>query len=510
MPAVRLSHRRRSSIALSAFNPVRPGIYGIQSPSPRAVTFAPNVTPGTFTEPDLPSSTSTPEPSSPTSQLFPPSELPPPPPTRRRAPPGKRRSLGYIPRPPNAFMLFRADFVRQKHVPGSIETNHGSLSKIIGNCWRSLPLEERRVWETKAKQAKAAHKATYPDYRFRPVHNKNKEKKKEKAVVTAEDERRCEEVAQLLLEGKKGDELAAAIRKLDEIKVPIAHAPIYPNRRSSSVPLPDSRFNPITLPAVPFFANSRPGSPVSNISRSARLVLGQRRASSVQPIGSQSWGAVAPAPYLQRDESPLPEVDASLFDPSFLDSNFAFSGPQTEAPFNINDLFASLPPNAHSPQDFGISPLDHISPHNLSLDVGSHNWIPSMSKFMDNNQASWLPTEFTSSQPSSSYSGSPAQSDQSLPLLAPQPQHAGVSHDMWKEMTSAFSAPEHDGFTDGLGLHAMQSHQQQGCGDVDQAAAHLANYSAGLDAIFDGSFNGMDTNTGASFAFDYNEMTREF
>ena len=40
--------------------------------------------------------------------------------------------MGYIPRPPNAFMLFRADFVRQKHVPGSIEQNHGSLSKIIG------------------------------------------------------------------------------------------------------------------------------------------------------------------------------------------------------------------------------------------------------------------------------------------------------------------------------------------------------------------------------------------
>ena len=29
-------------------------------------------------------------------------------------------------------MLFRADFMRQKHVPGSIETNHGLLSKIIG------------------------------------------------------------------------------------------------------------------------------------------------------------------------------------------------------------------------------------------------------------------------------------------------------------------------------------------------------------------------------------------
>ena len=53
-------------------------------------------------------------------------------PTRRRLPPGKRLSQGYIPRPPNAFMLFRANFVRQKHVPGTIETNHGSLSKIIG------------------------------------------------------------------------------------------------------------------------------------------------------------------------------------------------------------------------------------------------------------------------------------------------------------------------------------------------------------------------------------------
>ncbi|KAF8902739.1 high mobility group box domain-containing protein, partial [Gymnopilus junonius] len=78
----------------------------------------------------------------------------------------------YIPRPPNAFMLFRADFVKQKHVPGSVETNHVSLSKIIGECWRQLSLEQKRVWEVKAKQEKAAHKAMFPDYRFRPVHNK--------------------------------------------------------------------------------------------------------------------------------------------------------------------------------------------------------------------------------------------------------------------------------------------------------------------------------------------------
>ena len=141
MPAVRLTtRRRRSSHAICPYSPpfycvysnlytVKPG-YGA-----RPVTFAPNVTPVTYVETDdddiLTLSPSSPRQLNHTT-LFPPSSTPAPPPTRRRCPPGKRRSQGYIPRPPNAFMLFRADFVRQKHVPGSIETNHGSLSKIIG------------------------------------------------------------------------------------------------------------------------------------------------------------------------------------------------------------------------------------------------------------------------------------------------------------------------------------------------------------------------------------------
>lgn len=111
--------------------PVRPGTYGITT-SPRLVTFAPNVTPGTYIEETEGGDDPTVEPPSPSDALFPPAELLAPSTSRRRAPPGKRRSQGYIPRPPNAFMLFRANFVRQKHVPGSIETNHGSLSKIIG------------------------------------------------------------------------------------------------------------------------------------------------------------------------------------------------------------------------------------------------------------------------------------------------------------------------------------------------------------------------------------------
>ena len=89
------------------------------------------------------------EPASLANTIFSPSSTPAPPPARKRYPPGKRRSMGYIPRP-NAFMLFCADFV------------------------------------------KADLGIQYPEYKFLPVHNKNKDKtRKEEARVTMEDERRC-------------------------------------------------------------------------------------------------------------------------------------------------------------------------------------------------------------------------------------------------------------------------------------------------------------------------------
>jgi len=261
-------------------------------------------------------------------------------------------------------MLFRADFVRQKHVPGSIETNHGSLSKIIGeylpahlftslssplstkpgNCWRALPLEEKRVWEIRAKKAKEEHAVMYPGYRFRPVHNKDKSKKKPKTMVAPQDEERCEAVAQLLLEGKKGDELAAAIRRLDQRTIPTAMPaphPVYPHRRSSSVPLPDSHSHPIALPSLPFLQmGSRTGSPVGNISRSARMLMGQRRPSSVQPIPSRPWGAISPIMFPQHDMSPLPDVDNTLFDPAFLDAGFSIRAPEADSPFVSRPLFS--------------------------------------------------------------------------------------------------------------------------------------------------------------------------
>ena len=48
----------------------------------------------------------------------------------------------------------------------------------------------------------------YPECKFRPAHNKNEDKtRKDRTPVTMEDERQGEEVAQLLFEETKGEEL---------------------------------------------------------------------------------------------------------------------------------------------------------------------------------------------------------------------------------------------------------------------------------------------------------------
>lgn len=126
-----------------------------------------------------------------------------------------QRPASYIPRPPNAFILFRAAFVRAQRVAapsptsanatgaaaafgninleslglgigpgGTITVGAGegatplplptapgaraTLSKLAGAVWRALPASERAVWEDRARKAQEAHRKRYPDWRFRP------------------------------------------------------------------------------------------------------------------------------------------------------------------------------------------------------------------------------------------------------------------------------------------------------------------------------------------------------
>jgi hypothetical protein len=59
--------------------------------------------------------------------------------------------------------------------------------------------------------------------------------------------------------------------------------------------------------------------------RMVRIMMGQKRASSARLFHTQSWTIPRPST-LARDDSPLPDSNERLFDPSFLDgaSNFGF------------------------------------------------------------------------------------------------------------------------------------------------------------------------------------------
>lgn len=157
----------------------------------------------------------------------------------------KKRDPSYIPRPPNAFILFRSSFIRAQHIPGKIEGNHSALSKIIGalqqllnmmrlnsmlffsgKYWKTLPREEREFWEKKAIAAQAEHRKKYPDWRFRPSANAlakvkdgpRKRSRKGRGEAEKEErsrEKRCDKIADLLVAGKTGNALQAAIEAYD-------------------------------------------------------------------------------------------------------------------------------------------------------------------------------------------------------------------------------------------------------------------------------------------------------
>ncbi|KAF8638689.1 hypothetical protein AX17_002011 [Amanita inopinata Kibby_2008] len=202
--------------------------------------------------------------------------LPMPPTKHTRSSHSKKRDASYIPRPPNAFILFRSFFIRSQQVPGKVEGNHSTLSKIIGKYWKALPREEREKWELEAVAAQAEHRRKYPDWRFRPganaaiskprtrdggtaaarkrtarnrvkggasdeqqpqdrsgdsayydmpehgqgrVRDKGKGKGKARAVKersSEEEEERLAKIANLLVQGKKGRELEIAVEEWED------------------------------------------------------------------------------------------------------------------------------------------------------------------------------------------------------------------------------------------------------------------------------------------------------
>ena len=218
----------------------------VESLLTQQIAFAPAVTPCTYTE-ELRVESAGPTPS-----LFPSNQDNA---GSKKPGHGKKKGDDHIPRPPNAFILFRSSFIKSRHVSTEVETNHSTLSKIIGMTWQNMPHEERQFWHSKAKIAQAEHKRKHPHYAFRPSHVKGKSATEKRKVreVGPKDMKRCAKIAQLLVEGKKGPDLQAAVEEFDKSHIPTVvtrfDTPITARsfRRSLSEPAPD------TDPSAPAF-----------------------------------------------------------------------------------------------------------------------------------------------------------------------------------------------------------------------------------------------------------------
>ena len=74
----------------------------------------------------------------------------------------------HVPRPPNAFMLFRSDFLKRGTIPANVERRQQNLSRIAGECWNLLSQEEKGKWQEKAAKVLVEHQKQNPDYKFTP------------------------------------------------------------------------------------------------------------------------------------------------------------------------------------------------------------------------------------------------------------------------------------------------------------------------------------------------------
>ncbi|KAJ6524683.1 hypothetical protein DFH09DRAFT_1418309 [Mycena vulgaris] len=142
-------------------------------------------------------------------------------------------SPAHIPRPPNAFILFRSSFIRARAVPARVETSHSTLSAIAGLTWAALPPADRGLWHAKAREAREEHQERFPGYAFRPrkaapcaaAPSCKKKDVKDNADPPAPrrrcrdapppDRARCAHIASLLVQGLSGAALDDATRTFD-------------------------------------------------------------------------------------------------------------------------------------------------------------------------------------------------------------------------------------------------------------------------------------------------------
>lgn len=73
-----------------------------------------------------------------------------------------------IPRPRNAFILFRQHHHQAVLDEGNVIKTNPDVSRELGKRWRALPPAEKEYWNKQAEDEKRRHSEKYPGYRYVP------------------------------------------------------------------------------------------------------------------------------------------------------------------------------------------------------------------------------------------------------------------------------------------------------------------------------------------------------
>ncbi|KAF5322733.1 hypothetical protein D9619_000331 [Psilocybe cf. subviscida] len=305
-----------------------------------------------------------------------------------------------IPRPPNAFMLFRGHFLKTRQIPLDEECRQQTISCVVGECWNMLPADEKAVWRRRAEEAKCAHMARYPGYKFSPspcgtkASKKAKQSKPRDEAAVREKKERTRKLREEFTSFKgeavpsqrKTKELARSVRGAERA----THSRKAHASTSTSASYPAASADLTNTPSSPSAATATSAlfAPLPRLTLHGAFVPSSTRLTPAPSAGPQIMHIIQSpplTPFHPNDRHPqlqLPEI--TLHDPStaqwgfhqeceFRMGEISPSQGDVYPPMGASAYFEPKGPGMHVPVPVSEVDLDHARSRSHSLDVGIGN-----------------------------------------------------------------------------------------------------------------------------------------
>ena len=88
--------------------------------------------------------------------------------TRRSSTRNRARKKDHVPRPPNAFMVYRSYAWHTKQLEDNKEKNLSCVSRLVARTWHGMDDQARDPFKQVADIAKREHAVRHPDYKYAP------------------------------------------------------------------------------------------------------------------------------------------------------------------------------------------------------------------------------------------------------------------------------------------------------------------------------------------------------